>query len=516
MFRKTLFLALLSVALLSAPWLGGPGYTLLLAFVPLLVMQHRGVRGFAWWIMGVMVSWIMVTTWWVGLSTLIATAAVPLVGLCFSWLPFMIYHAVWRRAPRALAYTVLVCGWMVFEKMYMVTDVSFPWLMLGNGFANDPIAVQWYSVTGAFGGTLWVLVSNILYFELWKRWIASRGELKVRMWLPAFVWLVVPMVISVGMYYGYAEGQGQGVQVTVVQPNIDPYTDKFKGMSQQQQLDLILSLADRAPQGVDYIVTPETSIDNNLWLESLPTSSVLGQVRTFLRANYPGATMVMGATTMREVMPSEPQTPTVRQARGFRYQVFNSALWVDSSAVTNHYHKSKLVIGVESTPAIFGQLGVDLGGISGNLGRQADRAVFENSQGVSTGTAICYESIYGEYFTQYVRNGAQLMFVITNDGWWGDTFGHRHHMSYSRLRAIETRRSIARSANTGISAFINGRGDVLQELGWWQQGVISQELVPDSRMTVYVRWGDFLVRISGYVLGLSLLYFVALRYRSKK
>ena len=106
------------------------------------------------------------------------------------------------------------------------------------------------------------------------------------------------------------------------------------------------------------------------------------------------------------------------------------------------------------------------------------------------------------------------MFVITNDGWWGDTPGYRQHFSYSRLRAIETRRSIARSANTGISALITPRGDVVDQLGWDIRGTVTGSLPLNSRLTVYTLAGDYIARLSWFVAVLSLLYFVA--YRTKK
>ena len=118
------------------------------------------------------------------------------------------------------------------------------------------------------------------------------------------------------------------------------------------------------------------------------------------------------------------------------------------------------------------------------------RKVFTAPGGVRAGPAICYEAVYGEYFTEFVRNGAQVMCVISNDGWWRDTPGHRYLFAYSRLRAVENRRSIARSANTGISGFIDQRGDVLQKLGWDQRGALTDSLSLNDRMTFYTRYGD--------------------------
>jgi apolipoprotein N-acyltransferase len=82
-------------------------------------------------------------------------------------------------------------------------------------------------------------------------------------------------------------------------------------------------------------------------------------------------------------------------------------------------------------------------------------------------------------------------------------------MAYARLRAIETRRSIARSANTGISAFINQRGDVTQELGYWEPGGLYQILNANSKLTLYTVFGDYIARISSFVTAVLLLYTIA-------
>jgi apolipoprotein N-acyltransferase len=190
-----------------------------------------------------------------------------------------------------------------------------------------------------------------------------------------------------------------------------------------------------------------------------------------------------------------------------------------------------LVPGVEKQPyakylKIVNNLAIDLGGAVGSFGTQAESAVFPapwNSRPSDTtpaplyiGVAICYESAYGEYFASYVKKGAGIMSVITNDGWWGKTPGYRQHLSYSRLRAIETRLGIARSANTGISALINQRGDYLQKSEWWTKDYLRGEININHKLTFYVRYGDLIGRVSVYLLVLLLLYWLVISRPSKK
>ena len=148
---------------------------------------------------------------------------------------------------------------------------------------------------------------------------------------------------------------------------------------------------------------------------------------------------------------------------------------------------------------------IDLGGTVGTLAINPERTPFVASDGLKIAPTICYESVYGEFIAEFVRNGANAFFVITNDGWWGNTAGHRQHFLFSVLRAIETRRSVARSANTGTSAFINQRGDVSQATTYWVPAVIKQTINTNDTLTFYVRFGDYIARISILVAAFMLL-----------
>jgi apolipoprotein N-acyltransferase len=210
-------------------------------------------------------------------------------------------------------------------------------------------------------------------------------------------------------------------------------------------------------------------------------------------------------------------TETAREADFGYYDLYNSALLIDQEgAVEQIYHKQKLVIGVEAIPfrKILKNYNVDLGGVSGQLGWGERHLVFEND-GAKVGPAICYEGLYGNHFAGFAREGAEAMAIISNDGWWGDTPGHRRLFDYCRLRAIETRRAIARSANTGVSGFITSRGDVEQRMDWDQRGVLTQDIELSDRETTYVKYGDWVGRMGLLLTLLGVLYFSAYRVRRK-
>ena len=144
---------------------------------------------------------------------------------------------------------------------------------------------------------------------------------------------------------------------------------------------------------------------------------------------------------------------------------------------------------------LLGSLLIDFGGLSYSRGFQDYRTVFKSNTGTKVAPIICYESIYGEYVSEYVRNGANLLAIITNDGWWNNTEGHKQHLSYARLRSIETRKNILRSANTGISAVINYRGEIVKTIGYEQEGLINKNVGINNKITFYTKSGDYIFRL---------------------
>jgi apolipoprotein N-acyltransferase len=185
-----------------------------------------------------------------------------------------------------------------------------------------------------------------------------------------------------------------------------------------------------------------------------------------------------------------------------------------------YYHKTKLVSGVEKMPfekqlRFLEKWIINLGGISGTLGTQQDTLVFSKN-GTNFAVPICYESGYGEYMSGFIRKGAVAIFIITNDGWWKNTPGYKQHLSYSRLRAIEFRRGIARSGNTGISCFINQRGDIVKQTKWWTQTSISGTVNRNDKITFYAKHGNYMARISVILFALMLVIFLVEVLKSRK
>ena len=248
-------------------------------------------------------------------------------------------------------------------------------------------------------------------------------------------------------------------------------------------------------------------------------SSVWRQLADSLFTRHPEAMLVTGANT-RRYYPNGPATSTARPygQMGAYQDIYNTAVGLNTDGLPQLHHKGKLVIGVEQTPTwIFRALRflvIDLGGTLGQLGVGKEGTAF-NHNDTKIGPAICYEGVYGDFFGDHVRKGAQLMAILSNDGWWGDTPGYRHLFSISRLRAIEHRRAVVRSANTGRSGFISARGEVSGTMEWEERGVLTEEVELRNAQTLYTRYGDYVGRLALYLSLLCIFYYIAYRVKRR-
>ncbi len=496
-------LAILSGLLLFAAWPVSPlTFLVFIALIPLFWLEQQQVkrRTFLFWTYVAMLIWNGATTWWIMNSTVVGGIAAILVNSLAMCLPWLGFYFVKKRMGAFAGYTSFIVFWLTFEYIHLNWELSWPWLTLGNVFAIQPSWIQWYEYTGAAGGSLWVLLVNVFLFALLNRRI-SRGHFHVRTMVLNLALLVFPILMSI-----YVEGRRSPLKerapnnIVVVQPNVDPYTKFDAGNEHKQQSNLIALSEAAIDSNTRLVIWPETAIPVPIDESQVTTHPFMQPVFAMLK-RHPQIRLLTGIEGFRFFNEQEKTKYSRRYPETeLYYDSYNSAALLDSNQV-QLYHKSKLVPGVETLPSFLTFMDrwfEQFGGTTGGYARQDERTVLvADNSNYKIAPAICYESIYGEFLAEYLRNGANLIAVITNDGWWGETSGFRQHMNYARLRAIETRRWVARSANTGISCFIDPYGNVLQPQPW-DTAVAIKHNVPDtnSDKTFYVLKGDFIYRIA--------------------
>lgn len=515
-----LLLSILSGLLLALSW-PERGINLLafFAFVPLFFVQQQlgntRKRGMFWLAWLSFFIWNALTTWWIWYSTDVGSVLAILLNSLFVAVVFYLFHVSKKKLHQnKKGFIILLFYWISWEYFHMNWDLTWSWMNLGNVFASSPKWIQWYEYTGTLGGSAWVILVNILIYHLLKNLLVDKDRRKAIVnGSAAILAVVVPIIISYIIYNNYEEIENP-VEIVVVQPNTDPYNEQYN-LDPELLLNKNLSLAKEAiTEKTKFVVFPESTLYDgrySIWEENLWRSPLLQKVHQFTKEN-PHISVVIGASTHRNIPDGEKKTNAARKYRNSEkyYYSYNTAFLIDTSYIIQVHHKSKLTPGVEIMPS-WGILkpiesfAIDLGGMVGTLSRDDGTVVFEDQERQKVSPIICYESVYGEFVTETILKGAQLIFVITNDGWWGNTPGHRQHFLFSVLRSIETRRSLARSANTGISAFINQRGDVFQKTQYWEPAVIVQNLNMNNELTYYVKNGDYIARISVLVSALVLL-----------
>lgn len=540
--KYPLLLALLSAFLL---WLAWPPHTfaaplLLVGLVPLLVAldqivetseKKTGKKVFLTAGLTFLV-WNTAGTYWV--YNAISAYNSPVVAFLISLIPYGLGALLmtfsfwlWYRfkkvvTKKSIAYLALVSFYIMMEYLHASWDLAFPWMSLGNGFAGMHQLAQWYESTGVYGGSVWILLSNILAFEAYKGFKTQTGYLRFR---PAIAWLViliVPIAISLTRYYSYNE-KNVPVNVVTVQPNIDPY-EKSGGISSGDQLKTMTKLSDSVAQvNTEYFIWPETAIPNFADEDRIRSNREYEEAQHFL-SKYKNGTLLTGIESIKIYNDRKTLSAKFDPNSRLYFDNFNTAMQVENSSNVQFYHKSKLVPGVEKMPfpetlSFLAPVFSGLGGTVSGWGWQDAPGVFYSQAGVGVAPVICYESLWGEWIAESVKNGAQFIAIITNDGWWGNTYGKDQHFEYAKLRAIETRRWVVRSANTGISGFINQRGDVVKASKWWTRDALKMDINLNDQLTPYTKSGDIIAQILsviGVIMALFIPYGIFFRNKSRK
>ena len=517
-------LILLFATMMSLPYIvPGTGFMALFGIIPLLCMERivTMLEKKHIWIYhySAFVLWNAATTFWVCNATVGGGLFAIFANALQMSVIFGLFRLSRKRFTGALPYIFLMVAWIAWERFYFDAEISWPWLVLGNAFARTTGAIQWYEFTGALGGSLWIWMCNLCLFGIMTalssgRWSGWNIKARTAAIAGVFLLFIAPPVVSgfIGKKYeGCMDDCCAELETLIIQPNIDPY-NKFQAMTQEQQNAVLLGQAEKHLQyrkgdstaGPLLILAPET-FTNDIIPGDYSRSRTWRRLTGFLK-DYPDVNILFGASSYDYIQSSEAPSHTARRlSDNLWVESHNSALITDGTGRTEIFHKSKLVVAVEKTPypALFCKIDDMLGGVMGRCVGQDEISLLNvkaaDGTSIPVGCAVCYESVYGEYYTDYIRKGAKAMTIITNDAWWGDTPGYRQHLSYASLRAIETRRAIARCANTGISAIISPSGEIIQPTPWWEPAVIKGRIPLRDDLTFYVLHGDIIGRICTFL-----------------
>jgi apolipoprotein N-acyltransferase len=453
--RKNLSFALTSGLLLGIPWIIPPFFFLIfIAWVPLFQLEedicHNQNRyalfnyAFAGFLL-----WNILGYWWISQAQWLGAILIILANSLLQALVFWSASRV-RTILRIPLFFPFLLIWMGYEHFHNTWDLAWPWLNLGNSLVTALKLIQWYEFTGVRGGSLWIILTNFAVFKAYeiyqKRGLGSMAPVGAGILLL----LLVPSFVSYQIYRNFRE-EGETVKIALIQPNLDPYTEKFVPEKQAQHLEEFFRTAETiCDDETLYLFGPETLIVQQIDEKNPSASPYYRQLMDF-QQKHPRLNLLLGVHSYQKLGNDIPPGSRFDREKGFYYEAFNTALFLAPGSAPQFYHKTKLVT---------------------------------QKKGF-----IC---------------------MITNDGWWKNTPGYRHHYNFSPVRAIECRRDLVRVANTGISALIDARGMVIAQTPWWEKATLTGKVHLRQGRTFFARHGDYLGRIS-LALGILLIIYGVIR-----
>ncbi len=436
--------------------------------------------------------WLMMATIAGGMAAIFANAAIMLIPL------LMIRYIFNAGIHPGLASLFAASVWVGYEFLHHNWDLSWPWLTLGNGWSNLTGVIQYISYTGVFGISFWVMLTAALFYS----WLEKPDTRILKAGIAVF--LLFPLWSAVSLI-NIHKHHGEPVEVVIVQPNSDSYI-RYGGLpSLNALLDKLLQMSDEArTEHTDVIIWPENAIDSSLAINSPYFYRMRDSVNVW-------DTRLITGTGLIDFYDEGEKPPVTRVSQsGTPFNVYNAAINLQPGRSDQIYKKGRLVPIVERFPFVnffqridrFGW--VDWGSLVGyGLGTSSN---LFHINGAFTPALICYDSVFSGWVNRFVDEGANFLTIITNDGWWGDSHGHIQHFAFARLRAIEHRMWIARSANNGISGIISPDGKVQVQTEYWTEAAFNFTIYTNNRPTFYSRFGNWIGYLSIIIGVIGLLF----------
>jgi apolipoprotein N-acyltransferase len=374
-------------------------------------------------------------------------------------------------------YVLVPAAWTAMQWLRSLGTYGFTWGSFAHTQANVMPLIQIASVTGPWGIDFIVCLANLALADL---------IFKRRVWPTVAAALLVGVTIACGHLAIGFDSHGRQLKMAVVQGmlthDVNPSED-YTPEAFRVYRGMTLQAAEHRP---DLIVWPETTLTQRI------TDSGWGRQLAQLAIQAGSVLMVGGYDA--------PEDPAVAES-------YNGVhVYGADGHKLGVYHKVHLVPYGEFVPMRermpflknYGIRNVDvLPGKSHNL------IYIEPGK---VGVAICFESLFPQISRIEALNGAGVLFVVTNDSWFGHSQAAMQHFMMAKLRAVETRRWVVRAASTGVSAVIDPQGRAVQTLDVFRSGTLIENVRFGRGLTPYVRFGDWFAYVCTAVTLIALIF----------
>ena len=404
--------------------------------------------------------------------------------LALFWGFFSLVMARIRRTLPLAGYIIAPFIWVAFEFILTHLLTGFPWGLLGYAQYQNLMFIQTASVTGIYGLSFLIVLFQSLF-------VLSMKHRKRKYF---FSGLVIVLLVHLGGYICLQTPPSQtgAFKASVIQGNVSSDIQwnsmSYEGIVQlfEQHMDLTKQASS---EGSELIIWPEFSVPLCFSCSYGIYLDFQNRIIQFVKDS--GKTLLLGTNETK--------------AGPEKDEYFNTALCLGPNLQTSEYYKMHLVPFGEYTPypKIFSFINTVTHAI-GDV-TPGKEYTLHDLNGIRFGSPICFEIVFPDLVRHFVKNGAQFLTTITNDGWYGKSSAPRQHFAIATLRAVENRRFLLRSATTGISGVIDPYGRILQRSQLGTQTYLSGQITPRSDLTIYARLGDAFAYIG---LTLSLLFLI--------
>ena len=461
--------------------------------------------------------WGAMTLFWISESTVSGALLTILINSVQYAIIWWLY-ANFREKNEGFALISLPFLWVGFEYLRQFTDIRFNWLALAHSQTYYLHFIQFIEWTGYLGLSFLVMFVAISFYVLIHYKSAWR-------WIPLLTALLILILLNIlgqlrihhfhiNRYYMLRAG--------LVQPNVNPYLKwdpKFENEAFDMLMNASIQLANKDP---NLMVWPETATP--FYLRANPLK--LNEIYHFLDSTH--IFLLTGTPDYQYVNNEED------------YHTYNAAFFLRPDKKDfEYYYKIALVPGSETIPFktyLPFLRHLDVGGgdffpgheykvfkfsINAGIGYwssdnyEMSKPPKTHMEKIGLSAVICYESAFPEIVRNFVREGANILTIITNDGWFGSTSGPYQHAQLAVLRAIENRVSILRCANTGISSVIDPTGRIIKKADLNNKKNLFALVPINNRKSFFTSKGDLLGKFM-LLMSFGLVLFKLIRWHVLK
>lgn len=508
-YAYAFILALASGVLFIFGW-QNPNYTFLLFFflVPLFILLNSNrIKGHLFFIYIALFIAHSGTALWIYETNRNGAIGIFLINPLLFILPFILYQRYNKSYNSFIPEGVFISSWLSVEFFHHNWELAFPYITIGNGLGSFPQIIQWYEYTGVLRGSLWILSINaILFFAC--RQVYERKTITPVLLVCVLSLLLSPLLISLYLSNKSIIAPTQKVEVVAVHTNTDCRNFKYKVAPKKLSEHYLKTTMSHITNNTSFVIWPETAIVGTYWIsDNVKEGKLLRHIIDTISSVSPNANLISGIFLSKIVPKKDYYTLFDKKHKVFCHE-YNGAINIDPNETSFEYRsKQKLVPLEEYTPyPIFmrklKKTVKSLGGFSFFYEKEDGKIFTHKKLGIKTAMIICYESLFGEEITKYTKNGAQILFMGLNEGWYKNVTTATHFNNFARIRSIENRKYVIRSSNDGISSIIDTKGNILKKLSDFKPGAIRIAVYPNKKITFYAKYGDYIGRFALVVLGL--------------